>query len=103
MNKNIIKLFAGALVLSATFASCSDDFLETTPTSSAATATVFESTDNVKMAVNGLAYLMKSQHEAYSQGYCGENRIRSIYYEYPSQEFRYNVFASGWAVIMNGL
>lgn len=103
MNKNIIKLFAGALMVSATFASCSDDFLETTPTSSTATATVFASTDNVKMAVNGLAYLMKSQHAAFSQGYCGENRIRSIYYEYPSQEFRYNRFASGWAVIMNGL
>ena len=84
------------------FTSCSDDFLNTTPTSSTATATVFASTDNVKMAVNGLAYLMKSQHAAFGQGYCGENRIRSVYQEYNSQEFRYNQFAPGWAVIMNG-
>lgn len=66
MNKNIIKLFAGALVLTTAFTSCSDDFLDTTPTSSTATATVFASTENVKMAVNGLAYLMKSQHSAFS-------------------------------------
>ncbi len=87
-----------AIALSA----CSSDFLETTPTSSTATPTVFATTSNVKMAVNGLAYLMKSQHAAFSQGYCGENRIRSVFYEYASQEFRYNAIASGWASIMNG-
>ncbi len=85
-----------------TLAACSEDFLETVPTSSTATPTVFATTGNVKMAVNGLAYLMKSQHGAFTQGYCGENRIRSVYNEYISQEFRYNQFASGWASFMNG-
>ena len=55
----------------------------------------FSSTENVKMAINGMAYLMCVQHSAWSQGYCGENRIKSIYMEYPSQEFRYNHHADG--------
>lgn len=101
MNKYIGKLFVGAFAATALTA-CSSDFLETAPTQSTATATVFATTDNVKLAVNGLAYLMKSQHGAFSQGYCGENRIRSIYGEYPSQEFRYNVYAPGWEIIMDG-
>jgi hypothetical protein len=54
------------------------------------------------MAINGIAELMYSQYGPWSQGYCGENRIKSIYNEYPSQEFRYNKYAQGWNVIMNG-
>lgn len=99
--KSINKIFISVWTV-ATLAACSGDFLDTAPTSSTATPTVFAATSNVKMAVNGLAYLMKSQHQAYSQGYCGENRIRSIYNEFISQEFRYNRLASGWAPIMNG-
>lgn len=98
--KYISKLFVGALA-SLSLVACSDDFLETAPTESVGTATVFETVDNVKMTINGLAYLMCTQHSAWSQGYCGENRIKSIYNEYPSQEFRYNSYASGWAVLMN--
>ncbi len=101
MNKFINKFLVGACI-AASMTACSDDFLETAPTDSTSTVTVFSTTENVKMAVNGLSYLMKSQHVAYSQGYCGENRIRSIYYEYPSQSFRYNQFAPGWAPIING-
>lgn len=100
MKKHIRPLLLGALILG--LQACSDDFLETTPTSSTSTETVFSSTENVKMAINGMAYLMCVQHSAWSQGYCGENRIKSIYMEYPSQEFRYNQYASGWAVLMNG-
>ena len=99
MNK-YIKLFAGALAV-LSLSACSADFLETTPTESAPSKTVFETTENVAKAVNGMAYLMATQHKAWSQGYCGENRIMSIYGEYPSQEFRYNQFAPGWAPIMN--
>lgn len=95
------KLFLGALLV-ASLTACSSDFLDTTPTQSTATATVFSTTENVRLAVNGLAYLMKTQHAYYGQGYCGENRIRSIYGEYPSQEFRYNQFAPGWEIIMDG-
>lgn len=82
-------------------AGCSKDYLETAPTSSVGTASVFASTDLVKMAVNGIAYNMTVQQAPYSQGCCGENRIMSIYNEYPSQEFIYNQYAPGWAPIMN--
>lgn len=100
--KYINKLFIGiSAVLS--FSACSENFLETSPTESVSTATVFKTVDNAKMTLNGMAYLMCSQHSAWSQGYCGENRIMSIYNEYPSQEFRYNQYAPGWATVVNGL
>lgn len=92
-------LTAAALTLA--FAACSKDYLETAPTSSVGTATVFATTDLVKMAVNGIAYNMTTQQAPYSQGCCGENRIWSIYNEYASQEFVYNQMATGWAPIMN--
>lgn len=99
--RHISKLLLGTTAFLALNA-CSDDFLNTAPTESVSTETVFASTENIKMAINGMAYLMCTQHSAWSQGYCGENRIKSIYMEYPSQEFRYNQYASGWAVLMNG-
>lgn len=98
INSNILVAFA---IFAALTTSCTKEFLDTAPTASVATADVFSNTDNVKMAVNGLAYLMKNQHSAYSQGCCGENRIKSIYQEYGSQEFRYNQYAPGWSPIMN--
>lgn len=101
MNKYINRLFLGIQALLA-LSACADDFLETTPTDSISTTSVFESTENVKMAINGMAYLMCAQHTAWGQGYCGENRIKSIYNEYPSQEFRYNQMAPGWTNTMNG-
>ena len=98
--KTFIKIFAGA-VLALSLGACQKEFLETAPTASVGTSTVFSSTDLVKMAVNGIAYNMTTQQGAYSQGYCGENRIISIYNEYPSQEFIYNGMSAGWAPIMN--
>ena len=101
MKKIFSKISVASVVLVALTTSCAKDFLDTAPTASVATADVFANTDNVKMAVNGLAYLMTVQHSAYSQGCNGENRIKSIYQEYGSQEFRYNQMAPGWAPIMN--
>lgn len=101
MKKIISNILVASAVFVALTTSCTKEFLDTAPTSSVATADVFANVDNVKMAVNGLAYLMTTQHSAYSQGCDGENRIRSIYQEYGSQEFRYNQMAPGWAPIMN--
>lgn len=96
------KILVAGVVAIASLSSCSDDFLETTPTATVLPSDVFATTDNVKAAVNGIAYVMHSQYYSFSQGCCGENRIISIYNEYPSQEFRYNGYAAGWAPIMNG-
>lgn len=98
--KTFYKILTGAALLLA-FAACKKDYLETSPTASVGTSSVFANTELVKMAVNGIAYNMTTQQGAYSQGYCGENRIISIYNEYPSQEFIYNGMSAGWAPIMN--
>ena len=101
--KYISNLVLGLLTVAATTISCEHHFLDTAPTSATSTATAYSTTETVKMVVNSLAEMMCTQHnDAYSQGCCGENRIRSIYEEYPSQEFRYNFFAPGWDTWMNG-
>ena len=94
------KIAAGTVAV-LVLGACANDFLETNPTAAVSTATVFSNTEMVKMAVNGIAYNMTTQQGPYSQGYCGENRIISVYNEYPSQEFLYNQYAAGWAPIMN--
>src|SRR5699024_5949249 len=81
------------------FASCGDDYLETTPTSSTSDKTVFESTDNAKMAINGLARLMTKQHSYYGQGFNGEGTIKMYNRNYPCNNFVVNL--PGWAAIIN--
>lgn len=103
MKKYINKLFAGGLLVVAVMAtSCAGDYLDTNPTSSVGSSTAFATTENAAMAINGIAQIMCTQQYSFSQGYCGENRIRSIYGEYPGKDFIYNQFAAGWADIMNG-
>lgn len=84
MRINIFKYITltGTLLL----ASCSSDFLETEPTNATGTTTVFESTENAKLAINGIARLMTNQHLG-SQGYNGEGTIKLYYGEYPGNHF----------------
>ena len=98
--KTFNKFVAGAAAL-LTLGACSKDFLETSPTASVGTSTVFSDISLVEMAINGIAYNMTTQQGPYSQGCCGENRIISLYNEYLSQEFLYNQYAPGWATFMN--
>ncbi|MGJ1235910.1 MULTISPECIES: RagB/SusD family nutrient uptake outer membrane protein [Sphingobacterium] len=94
-NINYIKvLFAGVLLL----ASCKKDYLETLPTDSVSTPTVFETTKNAKLAVNGLAKMMTQQYLG-SQGFNGEGTIKMYYGNYPGNNFFVNL--SGWADIIN--
>lgn len=104
MKKYINKVLAGSLILVATMTatSCASDYLDTVPTSSVGSNTAFATTENAAMAINGIAQIMCTQQYSFSQGYCGENRIISIYGEYPGKNFVYNQFAAGWAEIMNG-
>lgn len=80
-------------------ASCGDDYLETTPTSSTSDKTVFESTDNAKMAINGLARLMTKQQSYYGQGFNGEGTIKMYNGNYPGNNFVVNL--PGWAGVIN--
>jgi len=98
INKTIIGLMiVGGQVMT----SCGSDYLDTLPTESVSTETALSTAENAYKALNGIAKTMSTQQYAWSQGCAGENRIFSIYENYPSQDYLYNAFASGWAPIMN--
>jgi hypothetical protein len=103
MKKFINKYFVGACALGLSMAatSCSDDYLDTKPTSSVSTSEAVGTTENAAKAINGIAEIMKTQQGYFGQGFCGENNIISQYENYCSQDYLYNGLASGWSVIMN--
>ncbi|GEP93923.1 RagB/SusD family nutrient uptake outer membrane protein [Chitinophaga cymbidii] len=94
--KNIFNIGLLSLILLAT--SCKKDALQTTPTSSVGTATLFETTKSASLAINGLAKMMTMQYLS-SQGFNGEGTIKMLYGNYPGNHFFVNL--SGWAVIIN--
>lgn len=68
------------------YTSCSDDFLDTVPTSSISPANIFNTTENARMAVNGINKLMTRQWHG-SQGYNGEGTIKMFYGNYMGNHF----------------
>ncbi|MBQ9184772.1 MAG: RagB/SusD family nutrient uptake outer membrane protein [Bacteroidales bacterium] len=81
MKKYIIILAASLLALTA----CNKDFLDTTPEDSVAPAVIFQTTDNAKLAINGIARLMTKQYMS-NQGYNGEGTIKTHYGEWPGND-----------------
>ena len=84
--KKIFKLFAiaaGVLVMN----SCSSDYLNTTPESSTGTSTIFETVDNMELAINGLYRQMTQQYGAFGQGYNGEGTIKHYLGNYASNDW----------------
>ena len=84
--KKIFKLFAiaaGVLVMN----SCSSDYLNTSPESSTGTATIFETVDNMELAINGLYRQMTQQYGAFGQGYNGEGTIKHYLGNYASNDW----------------
>lgn len=94
--KNILPLIVGVVLL----ASCAKDYLDTKPTSSTATPTIFETTQNAALAINGINKLMTSQYLS-RQGMNGEGTIKMWYGNYPGNHFYVNL--PGWSSIINGL
>ena len=97
----INKFFFAGLIAVASLSSCSSDYLNTNPTESVSYNDVISSTDNMKKALNGISKTMTTQQYAYSQGFAGENAIIRLYEDLPSQDYNYNIYASGWAPIHN--
>lgn len=95
-----IKLYGLILMLLAGLSACKDEYFDLAPTSSVSTVTIFESTDNVKMAINGIARLMVSQHLS-TQTMCGEGTIKFLFGEYGGENYTRPGLASGWANVMN--
>lgn len=96
--KNIYKIAIATLSGVMLLASCSKDYLNTTPTSATATATIFESTDNAALAINGICKLMTRQYLG-SQGFNGEGTIKLYTGEYPGDNLSANL--PGWAGVIN--
>jgi starch-binding outer membrane protein, SusD/RagB family len=97
------KIFENILVVTAlaslaSMASCKKSYVDTEPTDAVNAETVFQNTDNAKMAINGLAKMMTQQYLG-SQGFNGEGTIKMYYGNYPGNHFSVNL--SGWATIIN--
>ncbi|MBQ7575495.1 MAG: RagB/SusD family nutrient uptake outer membrane protein [Bacteroidales bacterium] len=91
-----------ALILSLTvllFGGCAKSYLDTEPTSSTGPGTLFETTQNAAVAVNGINKLMYRQLMS-SQGYNGEGTIRLYFGEYPGDGM-YVANLTGWSNTIN--
>lgn len=96
--KYITCLFSSALMLSA----CSSDWLVTEPTDSTSKNDILSTTENAKMAINGICKTMVSQHGYYGQSFNGEGTMKLLYGEYPGQDLNFPYMSPGWAPILNG-
>ncbi|WP_300699267.1 RagB/SusD family nutrient uptake outer membrane protein [uncultured Bacteroides sp.] len=102
MKKIINKLFAGSLLAGMMLvSSCAGDYLDTTPTDSTGATDAVGTTANAMKALNGISKLMTTQHYYFGQGFAGENNIIAHYENYPSENYLYNYYASGWSPIHN--
>lgn len=89
------------LGLTVLLASCGSSYLDTVPQSSTGTATIFETTQNAKLAINGICRLMVNQYLS-SQGFNGEGTIKTWYGNYPGNDFQKSNL-TGWSSIINSL
>lgn len=81
-------------------AGCSEDYLDQTSVgANVDDSVIFESLDNVKMAVNGIALLQTQQYLG-SQGFNGEGTLKTWFNEYTGQDFT-KCSLTGWANVMN--
>lgn len=102
MKKIINKLFAGSLLAGMMLvSSCAGDYLDTAPTDSTEATDAVGTTVNAMKALNGIAKIMTTQHSYFGGGFAGENNIMIQYESYPSENYNYNYYASGWSPIFN--
>lgn len=102
MKKIINKLFAGSLLAGMMLvSSCAGDYLDTAPTDSTGATDAVDTTANAMKALNGIAKIMTTQHSYFGGGFAGENNIMIQYESYPSENYNYNYYASGWSPIFN--
>lgn len=102
MKKIINKLFAGSLLAGMMLvSSCAGDYLDTAPTDSTGATDAVGTTANAMKALNGIAKIMTTQQYYFGGGFAGENNIMIQYESYPSENYNYNYYASGWSPIFN--
>lgn len=102
MKKILNKLFTGSLLACMVLvSSCAGDYLDTAPTDSTGASDAVGTTANAMKALNGIAKIMTTQQYYFGQGFAGENNIMAHYENYPSENYLYNMYASGWSPIHN--
>ena len=95
--KNIIRISLCAAILALT-ASCAKDYMNTMPESSVAPATIFSTTQNVELAINGMCKMMTTQYLG-TQGLNGEGTIKTWYGNFGNDLQRSNL--TSWASFWN--
>ena len=94
--KNIVRI---SIVLAAlSLAACNKEYLETSPESSVSPATIFATTENCQLAINGMAKMMTAQYLS-TQGLNGEGSIKTWYGNFGNDLQRCN--QTGWAALWN--
>lgn len=96
--KKIFKVFFLSAALLAIGVSCAPEYLETTPESSTSPNTIFETTGNARLAVNGICKMMISQYWS-TQGLNGEGTIKTWFGNFGNDLQRCN--QTGWANLWN--
>ncbi len=103
MKKLISKYIVATLfvAMGSATVSCSNDYLNTSPTESIDSKAAVDNVVNAYATLNGIAKAMTVQQAYYGQGFAGENAIIRLYECLPSQNYNYNRYASGWAPLHN--
>ena len=94
----LYKVYAACLALS--LASCSSDYLDTTPNRNTDPKVIFSSTANAKLAINGLSKMMVQQYM--SQLFNGEGSIKTLYGNFQGNDYQRTVMVSNLDNIANG-
>ena len=95
------KIFNISLILSAIAiltVGCAKDYMETKPESSTSPATIFETTGNAVLAINGMCKMMTTQYLS-TQGLNGEGTIKTWFGNFGNDLQRCN--QTGWAPLWN--
>lgn len=96
MKKYIFILSIVALGLTA----CESEYLDRFPQSAEATGTILGSTENAKLAINGICKAMTTQYLS-TQGANGEGTIKNWYGSYPGNDTQ-KTMLTGWSNVING-
>ena len=82
-------------------ASCSSDYLDTTPNDAISTSTAFGTTENCALAVNGISKMMTTQYLG-TQGMNGEGTMKNWYNNFTGNDTQ-KCNQTGWASLWNNL
>lgn len=99
MKKIIKSIFLTGAAACLLLSSCGKEYLETKPESDTSPATIFETTENAKLAINGLSRMMSVQYLG-TQGMNGEGTMKLWFSSLLGQDHQ-KVNQTGWFTLYN--